>query len=343
MRLRHAVLASLPVLAFAAHGQNLVFSSAEPATVSDQTAFSVYSFLHCADPNSDIYLSHNDVFEHYFTTGVSNYATWDSQVYDGAISAGCFVEDCGQEAVSAGGVYSNGYRIAIGLNTIAIRVFANGGFSAGINSPLRYSSETPDGTSAVGGTRMGVGIPFVVGNAGVLKIVRARLSVNCSCAVPVGPTQTVTYAVAGSVCSDGLGGTLTRNDSCSAASHSGASSTSICAEAETAIFIDYQVGMGTGASRCLIVPCSSSCQYDRCMFAAPRFDMVVRYDDNTACLGDIDGDNDVDINDLARLLNAYETTIDSESYDADADLNGDLAVNLTDLSTLLSRYGTTCQ
>jgi hypothetical protein len=58
------------------------------------------------------------------------------------------------------------------------------------------------------------------------------------------------------------------------------------------------------------------------------------------CFGDLDGDNDVDLADLARLLGNYGTT-GGASYE-DGDLDGDGDVDLTDLAALLGVYGTTC-
>ena len=56
--------------------------------------------------------------------------------------------------------------------------------------------------------------------------------------------------------------------------------------------------------------------------------------------GDLDGDGDVDLSDLAQLLSNYGMTSGAE-YE-DGDLNGDGDVDLSDLAELLSHYGTTC-
>ena len=61
------------------------------------------------------------------------------------------------------------------------------------------------------------------------------------------------------------------------------------------------------------------------------------------CVGDVDGDNDVDLADLARLLGAYGTCQGDEYYDSAADLDGDACVNLSDLAMLLGNYGTICE
>lgn len=54
------------------------------------------------------------------------------------------------------------------------------------------------------------------------------------------------------------------------------------------------------------------------------------------CLGDLDGNNVVDITDLAILLSSFG----GGAGPADLDSDGD--VDITDLSTLLSRFGVAC-
>jgi len=59
------------------------------------------------------------------------------------------------------------------------------------------------------------------------------------------------------------------------------------------------------------------------------------------CPGDLDGDNDVDLSDLAQLLAHYGTP-DGAEYE-DGDLDGDGDVDLSDLAGLLAVYGTICE
>ena len=56
-------------------------------------------------------------------------------------------------------------------------------------------------------------------------------------------------------------------------------------------------------------------------------------------IGDLDGDGDVDLSDLATLLANYGMT--EEAVYEEGDLDGDGDVDLSDLATLLSAYGTT--
>jgi len=58
------------------------------------------------------------------------------------------------------------------------------------------------------------------------------------------------------------------------------------------------------------------------------------------CFGDLDGDNDIDLADLAQLLANYGTTSGAVYEDGDLDVDGD--VDLADLAALLGVYGTTC-
>jgi hypothetical protein len=56
--------------------------------------------------------------------------------------------------------------------------------------------------------------------------------------------------------------------------------------------------------------------------------------------GDVDGDGDVDLTDLASLLAAYGTGTGDPDYNPNADFDDDGDVDLTDLATLLANYGT---
>ncbi|MFQ5805793.1 MAG: hypothetical protein ACE5I3_05015, partial [Phycisphaerae bacterium] len=62
--------------------------------------------------------------------------------------------------------------------------------------------------------------------------------------------------------------------------------------------------------------------------------------DGCLCPGDLDGDFDVDLTDLAQLLAHYGMT-SGATYE-DGDLDGDGDVDLTDLADLLGNYGTIC-
>jgi len=56
--------------------------------------------------------------------------------------------------------------------------------------------------------------------------------------------------------------------------------------------------------------------------------------------GDVNGDGDVDLGDLAELLAAYGTCDGDAGYDQDADFDDSGCIDLSDLATLLSNYGT---
>ena len=63
---------------------------------------------------------------------------------------------------------------------------------------------------------------------------------------------------------------------------------------------------------------------------------------NVPCVpGDLDGDGDVDLHDLAQLLGHYGTAPDAAYIDGDLDLDGD--VDMCDLWNLLAVYGTLCE
>ena len=58
------------------------------------------------------------------------------------------------------------------------------------------------------------------------------------------------------------------------------------------------------------------------------------------CPGDLDGDLDIDLSDLAQLLSNYGATSGAVYEDGDLDEDGD--VDLSDLAALLAEYGTIC-
>ncbi len=59
------------------------------------------------------------------------------------------------------------------------------------------------------------------------------------------------------------------------------------------------------------------------------------------CFGDLDGDQDADLTDLAILLSHYGTLHGATRSDGDLDCDND--VDLADLAALLTVYGTTCE
>ena len=58
------------------------------------------------------------------------------------------------------------------------------------------------------------------------------------------------------------------------------------------------------------------------------------------CPGDLNGDGEINLIDLARLLSHYGATSGAMPQDGDMDCDGD--VDLSDLAALLAVYGTTC-
>jgi hypothetical protein len=85
---------------------------------------------------------------------------------------------------------------------------------------------------------------------------------------------------------------------------------------------------GTGGS----VGVSGYVDYDPWLLSAPGVCIP-------EVLGDLDGDGDVDLADLAALLAAYGTCVGAPGYNSAADLDGNGCVNLADLAALLSNYG----
>ncbi|MFQ5807169.1 MAG: hypothetical protein ACE5I3_12040, partial [Phycisphaerae bacterium] len=72
----------------------------------------------------------------------------------------------------------------------------------------------------------------------------------------------------------------------------------------------------------------------------PIVDMGAYEFQGETCFGDLDGDDDIDLTDLAQLLGNYGTTSGAVYTDGDLDREGD--VDLADLAALLSVYGTSC-
>ena len=63
--------------------------------------------------------------------------------------------------------------------------------------------------------------------------------------------------------------------------------------------------------------------------------------EQTPCIGDLDGDRDIDLADLAQLIANYGE-MNGMTYE-DGDLDGDGDVDLSDLAELLARYGEVCE
>jgi hypothetical protein len=64
--------------------------------------------------------------------------------------------------------------------------------------------------------------------------------------------------------------------------------------------------------------------------------------DDCECLGDINGDQVVNLTDQSILLTAFGSCVGQPTYDARADFNGNGCVDLTDLACFLGRFGTSC-
>jgi hypothetical protein len=61
------------------------------------------------------------------------------------------------------------------------------------------------------------------------------------------------------------------------------------------------------------------------------------------CPGDLDGDQDVDLIDLALELGAFGACVGEPEYLPAADTDGNGCVDLPDLSALIGAFGAPCQ
>lgn len=73
----------------------------------------------------------------------------------------------------------------------------------------------------------------------------------------------------------------------------------------------------------------------------PIVDMGAYEFQGATCFGDLDGDGEIALSDLAQLLGHYGITAGASYEDGDFDCDGD--VDLAELAALLGVYGTTCE
>jgi hypothetical protein len=62
-----------------------------------------------------------------------------------------------------------------------------------------------------------------------------------------------------------------------------------------------------------------------------------------ACLGDFDGDADVDIVDVQSVAGRWNSSVGSPTYDHRYDLDGDGDIDIVDVQTVAGRWNTRCQ
>ncbi len=98
---------------------------------------------------------------------------------------------------------------------------------------------------------------------------------------------------------------------------------------------DEIIGIQSSAPPCEYTCLAPATRVDHPDFVAARETLCP-----AGCPGDLDGDGDVDLTDLATLLTNYGMT-SGATYE-DGDLDADADVDLTDLAALLGVYGTTC-
>lgn len=113
-----------------------------------------------------------------------------------------------------------------------------------------------------------------------------------------------------------------------------------CTDYEARLLGCNNDGPGCGTSSSLTIPVVQGQNYTIRLGAHGNFRGIGHLTLSMGCSGDLNGDNVVDLTDLATLLAHFGTPSGATVADGDADADGD--VDLTDLSALLARFGAGC-
>lgn len=261
-------------------------------------------------------------------------ASWNYRngTFGQAASYGCTAGECDQIGVSSYAEMAAGYSAFAAQRTITFA--AASGTSAAASVSVGCCSFSPAGNPfwALGdaATTATASWHFTVPVSGRLDVLSSRLVALGDCERLA---ATAAWALSGPL---SLSDDYTVDRDCTPGEWVRETSWQMPA-GEYSFHAEFESGLFAFAQ---VFGCPHSASDDA--HANANFFVFLRYTPNDDCLGDLDGDGDIDQGDLGILLGSLGSSIGDSNYNPDLDFDGDGDVDQADLGVVLARYGQPC-